>query len=270
MSHFSLILFSTDPAFIGQAVEAGVDAIVVDWERIGKETRQTGADTQINTDTLFDLRRVRASTDATVICRVDGFGPWTAREIDEAVDGGADEILLPMVRTPEEAERVLEMVGERCSLSILIETASAVDRSAELARLPLRRVYVGLNDLAIERASPSIFRALTDGTVDRVRGCVPLPLGFGGLTAPDRGSPIPCRLLIGEMARLDCEFSFLRRSFHADARGRDARRVIRDIAEAVERARARTPAEVERDQEDLRRAVAELEKDPPRVAPWRR
>jgi hypothetical protein len=266
MSDFSLILFSTDPIFVRRAVEAGVEAIVVDWERIGKEDRQAAADTQINADTIDDLRAVRASTEATVICRVNQLGPWTAREIDDAIGAGADEILLPMVRTVEEAERALELVKERCRFSILIETVSAAGRAKDFARLPLRRVYVGLNDLAIERQTPSIFRALTDGTLDRVRHAVAVPFGFGGLTAPDEGSPLPCRLLIGEMARLDCQFSFLRRSFHADARGVDLHRLIGDIAEAVRRARSRTPAEVERDREALRTTVAELEKDGTRVS----
>ncbi len=39
---FELVLFSTDPVFIRQAVAAGVDSIIVDWEYLGKEQRQAG------------------------------------------------------------------------------------------------------------------------------------------------------------------------------------------------------------------------------------
>jgi len=59
LKRFTLTLFSTRPAFIRQAVAAGIDAVLVDWEYRGKERRQASADTQINHDTLDDLRRVR-------------------------------------------------------------------------------------------------------------------------------------------------------------------------------------------------------------------
>ena len=90
---FSLMLFSTDPGWIVRNVAAGVSAIIVDWERNGKVTRQSGADTQIGVDTLEDLERVRAATDARIICRINGYGDCTRREVDQAISAGADEIL---------------------------------------------------------------------------------------------------------------------------------------------------------------------------------
>lgn len=238
---FELVLFSKNPPFIRQAVESGVDSIIVDWECIGKEQRQALYDTQINNDTLEDLRRVRACTKAKVICRVNSYGATTAEEVEHAVVAGADEILLPMVRTLEEVETVLGQVDGRCGVGILVETVAAVKLAGELARLPLSRVYVGLNDLAIERNTPNIFTALVDGTVDRMRPLFRIPFGFGGLTLPDRGHPIPCRLLIGELARLWCNFSFLRRSFHRDIHGRDPSAEIPCLKEAFKSARLRSP-----------------------------
>jgi len=126
----------------------------------------------------------------------------------------------------------------------------------ELARLPVSRVYVGLNDLAIERKTPNIFTAVADGTVERIRRAFPVPFGFGGLTLPDRGHPIPCRLLIGEMARLPCDFSFLRRSFHRDIQGRVLAVEIPRLLEALQQARLRSPETVARDQSDLKQAIA--------------
>ena len=43
---------------------AGVDGIVIDWERDGKRARQLAADTEINEDTELDLLRVREATNA--------------------------------------------------------------------------------------------------------------------------------------------------------------------------------------------------------------
>lgn len=248
---FDLFLFSTDPPVIRQAVSAGVAGIVVDWEQIGKRTRQSSADTQVNLDTFEDLRRVRAATDATVLCRINVPHAGTAQEVRDAIEAGADEILVPMVRTPEQVEHVLGLAQGRLRVGIMIETLDSVRRTAAFAALPLSRVYVGLNDLAIERRSTNIFGAVADGTVERVRRKLPHPFGFAGLTLPERGEPIPCRLLIGEMARLDCRFSFLRRSFHRDVRGKDPAREIPRILEAMDAARARKTEKVQADRREL-------------------
>jgi citrate lyase beta subunit len=151
-------------------VGAGASGIVVDWERRGKVRRQAGADTQINADTPDDLAAVRAAQPGTVLCRVNRWSRWTPAEIDLAIGLGADEILLPMVRRPEEVDQALDVVDGRCGLGILVETTEAVRRVDELVQRPLRRVYVGLNDLMIDRGGGALFLALVDGTVDRVAG----------------------------------------------------------------------------------------------------
>jgi hypothetical protein len=124
--------------------------------------------------------------------------------------------------------------------------------------LPLTRAYLGLNDLAIERESTSIFAAVADGTLERVRRSFHVPFGFGGLTLPRAGFPIPCRLLMGEMARLDCRYSFLRRSFHRDVRGRDVAAEVGRILQAIIAAAARPDEDVESDRLALRQAIARL------------
>jgi hypothetical protein len=255
---FTLTLFSTKPSFISLAVAAGVGEIIVDWERIGKVERQTGADTEIGFDVPADLRRVRAATEARVICRINSHGPTTAGEIEDAIDAGADEILLPMVRGLEEVQTVLQQIDKRCGVGILIETAEAVTKAEEFSSLPLSRIYVGLNDLAIERRLPNIFCSLIDGTVERIRRPFRIPFGFGGLTLPECGHPVPCRLLIGEMARMDCSFSFLRRSFHRDITGRDMVVEVPRILAAMRQARARLPREILRDRGELEKAVLGL------------
>lgn len=244
---FGLFLFASDPALVRDATAAGIDGIVVDWERIGKGRRQADADTQIGTDTLEDLVRARAATRARILCRVNPFHEGTAREIGDAAEAGADEVLLPMVRTTEEVERALDLARGRVGLGILIETVDAVEAADALGRLPIARVYVGLNDLSIERATQTIFAPLGDGTLDRLRSCIPrAPFGFGGLTLPDRGAPIPCSLLMAEMVRLRCDFSFLRRSFLRDTGGRDLPRAVTAIREAIEAVRSRPPDPVDR------------------------
>ena len=255
---FGAFLFSTDPAFARAAVLAGAEGVIVDWERRGKRERQAGADTEVRTDTPADLARVRAATPGRLLCRVNGWGPWSSDEIDQAVGLGADEVLLPMVRQPAEVDAALAAVAGRCGLGILVETGEAVRRVDELVRRPLSRLYVGLNDLMIDRGGRTLFAALVDGTVDRVRAATPdrIPFGVAGLTLPERGFPIPCRLLAAELARLDAGFTFLRRSFTADVAGRDVAVELPRVIGAVSAARRRPPHQQTADRAELEALIA--------------
>lgn len=256
MTGFDLFLFSTDPETVARYTEADVDGFIVDWESNGKEARQAGADTEINEDTPEDLRRVRAATNARLLCRLNQPGPWTPEEIDEAVSGGADEVLLPMVRSPGEVLDAIRVARGRCGVGILVETVDAVRCAPELGRLPISRAYVGLNDLSIERKSRSIFEPLTGGLVEGIRPLFTVPFGLAGLTLPECGRPIPCPLLIGEMTRLSCGFTFLRRSWRRDMAGRDPRAELPRVKAAIERARRRRAEEIVRDRAELVATVA--------------
>ncbi len=255
MRAVELFVFSTDPVFASSCVQAGAAGVIVDWERRGKARRQAGEGTQINQDTPQDLARVRAATGGRVLCRVNGAGPWTAAEVDLAVRLGADEVLLPMVRTPEQVDLALEAVAGRCGLGILVETQDAVDRVDELVARPLSRVYLGLNDLRIDRRSDALFHPLVDGTADRVAAACTVPFGVAGLTRPDAGWPVPSRLLSAELARLGASFTFLRRSFTADVAGRSVYDEVPRILAACAGDRLRTDGEVLADRLELLDAV---------------
>ncbi len=204
----------------------------------------------------------RALPAARVLCRIEQVGASTADELAAAVRLGADEVLVPMVRSVAEVDAVLAQA--RCGVGILIETPEAVAAAAELAARPLTRIYLGLNDLAIERGSPTIFAPLVDGTLDSVAAAVgDVPFGFGGLTLPERGAPVPARLLAAEMARIGTSFTFLRRSFWRDASALGVGATVRAIASGVEAARRRSADAVARDRAELVRIVGALIDDPP-------
>ncbi|MGZ5446328.1 MAG: aldolase/citrate lyase family protein [Thermoanaerobaculia bacterium] len=239
-----LFLFTTDVDYAREALAAGIDGLVVDWEHLGKQQRQSGADTEVNHDTVEDLVRLRRSIDSPILVRIHAAGEASAREVEEAIGGGATEILLPMVRRVDDVARVLELIDGRCGLGILIETMDAVRIAADLSALPLTRVYVGLNDLSIDRGVANIFTSVADGTVEQIRRACARPFGFAGLTHPNEGAPIPCRLLISEMARLGCAFSFVRRSFRRDAEHYGVAEVVRALREEIGVARTRSRAEL--------------------------
>ncbi|MDD7939480.1 aldolase/citrate lyase family protein [Actinomycetospora lutea] len=242
-----LFVFSTSGGEVARLVAAGVTGVVIDWERRGKARRQAGEDTQINANTARDLDAVRRATAATVVCRINPVGRWTAREVDRAVALGADELLVPMLRRPAELDRVLTLVGGRCGVAAMIETQDAVEAVDALVRRPLSRVYIGLNDLRIDRAARTgvpagLFVPMVDGTVAHVRDRVAAAghaCGVAGLTRPDAGHPVPSALLAAEMERLGIDFTFLRRSFRADTADRDPAAEIPRIHAAAALAGAR-------------------------------
>ena len=261
-SALELLLFWNGPAAVG-VVEVGKFAgLVVDCEHIGKPDRQAGFDTEINTCTPADVGPARqAAPGLDILCRINGFGTIGAAARDEArraVDAGATEILLPMVQSFEEIETLLRAVQDHVAVSIMVETEWAVGHARELDAWPLRRVFVGLNDLMIQRNSRHLFENVTNGTVERLREEFQrIPFGFGGVTLPERGAPVPCRLLMAEMARLRCHFTFLRRSFYRDVRlsGESPARAAELIHAEWRRLEGRAPAEVAEDHAECLRAM---------------
>lgn len=262
-TELELVLFETRSKEAARALAAGIRSLIVDWEWREKEARQAGADTEINRDGPEDLERLRELGVPRRFCRLNRYGPWTREEVATARAAGATHLLLPMVERPGEVEVVLGWAGEgappHCRTGILVETRAGIEAAPELARLPLDRVYVGLNDLAISRGSASLFVAVADGTVaELARVFADHRFGFGGVTVVDGGAPVPCRLLLAEMAHLGCSFSFLRRSFKRDLAGRDAAEEVRRIRELWRRLAERSPDEVAADRAALEVALEAL------------
>lgn len=238
------LAFTPDPVRARALRDAGVDGVVVDWETKGKAARQAGADTEINADTLDDLRAVATVDGLHRVVRIHGPGPAVAAETDAAIDGGATHVLLPMVRHPDEVRAFLDHVDGRAKAGILVETVDAVGCAEALAALPLDLVYVGLNDLRIDRGSDALFAPLIDGTAARLGAAFAhVPFGLGGATVLDGGAPIPARLLLAVMHDLGADFTFLRRSFRRDVVGRDLRGEVARIRAYWDGLAARGPAE---------------------------
>jgi hypothetical protein len=78
-----------------------------------------------------------------------------------------------------------------------------------------------------------------------------LPFGVAGLTRLDAGRPLSRRLLIGELARLGADVTFLRRSFLADTATKDLSREVPILLDAVQIATHRNADEVRTEREEL-------------------
>ncbi len=250
-NEFELCLFNTDPVFIKKADQAGICTFIVDWECEGKKLRQQGFDTQINQHTLQDLKIVRNATKSQVICRINAIGKNTEEELLKAIKIGVDEILIPMVRSVKEVKWVLDYVKGKAKVGILIETKEAVVKAAQFSKLSLNRIYVGLNDWAIENSRKNIFFPIASGELEQLRKEISLPFGFGGVTLPDLGFPIPAKLLIAEIFRLNCHFSFLRRSFLKDIHEKDLSLEVKKLKEFFLLMQTRSFLNIESDRKKL-------------------
>lgn len=226
-----LALFTTDPDMAKQAKAAGIDRVVVDWETSGKAARQSGYSTEINDDCPDHVRELAGRLSIPTLVRIDHVDQaQVERDIEVAIDCGAESIMFPMARTPEQAERFVDRIAGRVRSIVQIETQSLVDRIADLQQIGWDSVYIGLNDLMISRGADWIWRPVLDGTVDHIFETLSdRNVGFGGVTVIGGGRPIPFTMLFAEMARLGCSMSFLRRSFHVEIGNRDMAAEIKAV-----------------------------------------
>lgn len=247
-----LILFENDPELARVHLEAGVRSFMIDLEVLGKDLRQLGFDTEIRPGTLDALSAISSIDGATTWCRVNRFGEHTGEEIEAVIEAGADVILLPMAESMAEVDAYVGLVGQRCRAAVMIETQVLAEVSPDLRELPLNYAFFGLNDFAISRGGGSIFNALADGSVERVRKALPdIGFGVGGLTDIRRGSPIPSARLLEEMERLQCDFTFLRRSFRRDSKVTSPEEIVSGINQYWMECSKRTEAQRKTDHEQL-------------------
>jgi hypothetical protein len=255
---FDLLLFHRDMPSSCQYLDAGVDGIIVDLESDSKAERQLGFDTQINDHSIADLRALRGLTKRHLLCRLSG-PDATESEIATVIEAGADEVIVPMLTGERQAARICGLVGTACAVMLMVETDAAAKAIASFNALPVKRIYVGLNDLHISRKTASIFAPLADGLLERLRrGTTGPGFGFGGLTLPGLGAPLPVSHLYNEMARLEAGFTFLRRSFYRDTDGIAPTEALARVRAGMAAARARSAAQVEAELMAMRTAVQGL------------
>lgn len=215
-----LMYITNTPRIARLAADAGVDRIFIDLESVGKQLRQGGMNTVQSNHTLADIRALRPVVQGTeLLVRVNPIYDWSREEIDAAVAGGADTLMLPYFQTPEQVQTFLQSVGGRARTILLVETPEAVERLDEILALPgIDECHIGLNDLHLGYGRKFMFQLLSDGTVDRIaakfreRG---IPFGFGGIARIGRGT-LPAEYILAEHIRLGSQAVILSRSFCND------------------------------------------------------
>jgi hypothetical protein len=215
------ILITNDPALALDAEAAGVGRVMVDLESIGKKERQSSRATFISSHTPADIPRVsEVLREAELIVRINPIHEGSAAEIDAAVQGGADWVMLPMITDLSQVHEALRLLQSRTRLLPLIETSESMHQLEQMVRSnEIQECFFGLNDLHLSLGMDFLFEPLARGMVDAMATIMKRhhkPFGFGGLGAISGSAELPALQVLAEHARLGSSCVILSSRFHKD------------------------------------------------------
>ncbi|MDO4379097.1 MAG: aldolase/citrate lyase family protein [Erysipelotrichia bacterium] len=218
-----LMYITNNPSVARIAQDAGVDRIFIDMEYIGKEERQAGLNTVKLRHNIKDIENIRkVLTKSELLVRVNSIHNKTDKycsseeEIDNAINTGADVLMLPMFKTAEDVKRFVQAVDGRAKVVLLLENRQAVENLDEILNVDgIDEIHIGLNDLHLSYGMKFMFELLADGTVDRLCNKIHkknIPYGFGGIARIGYGL-LPAEYVIKEHYRLGSSCAILSRAF---------------------------------------------------------
>lgn len=212
-----LMYITNNPQIALIAEKNGVDRIWIDLETLGKEERQKGLNSVKSNHSIADISIISKilSTSETLV-RVNPWNKNSCIEIDQAIQAGADLLMLPMWRSATEVRSFINTISGRAKTVLLLETKEAIDCLNEVLLLPgVDEIHIGLNDLHIALGKTFMFELLADGTVEKL--CkqiqiIGIPYGFGGIAKIGDGL-LPSEKIILEHYRLGSTRAILSRTF---------------------------------------------------------
>jgi hypothetical protein len=212
------MLITNDIDLACYAESCGVERIFVDLEKLGKKERQGHLDTLISDHSIEDVAIVKKNiVSAELLVRLNPLHSGTKTEIEAAIDGGADFLMLPMFYSADEVQTFSDMVNGRAGVIPLIETYPAVQSIDDIVCVSgVSEIYIGLNDLHLDMNLTFMFEPLANGLIDNLAKTIKsagLPFGFGGIARVGEGV-IPGELVLAEHLRLGSSSVILSRTFH--------------------------------------------------------
>ena len=219
----TLMYITNNPITAKIAQDAGVDRIWIDMEYIGKDERQGGMDTVKNHHTIDDIKKIRpVISKSKLMVRVNPLHDATLEycsskdEIDDAIDAGADILMLPMFKTADDVKKFINFVDGRAKIQLLLETKEAVDNINEILEVPgIDEIHIGLNDLHLAYHKTFMFELLCDNTVSILCKKIAnkgIKYGFGGIARIGLGT-LPAEYIITEHYHLGSTAAILSRGF---------------------------------------------------------
>lgn len=224
MSHnLSWMLITASPSIAQYAEKCGVHRIFLDMETLGKHERQKHLAAHSAAHTYEDIVAISTALQkAEILVRVNPLYEHTLYEVDRAIESGAQRLMLPMYRYPEEVCKFLKLVDNRVPVTFLAETIQAVSRlSTYIPYLGDRdEVHFGLNDLSLDMGLNYLFEPLAARTFEygtRLLIDHNIRFGFGGISRLGHGE-LSSEWVLGEHVRLGSSWVILSRAFHQNSR----------------------------------------------------
>lgn len=267
-----LMLICNDPEKAKHAVASGVDRIFVDLEINGKWERQGHRDTLISGHYIDDIAKVRvAIPDSELLVRLNPLYENTPEEIDNAIDAGADILMLPMFKEVEQVSEFVAYVDGRVRVIPLVETVSAVNQFQSIVQLPgIDEIYIGFNDLHMEMNMKFMFEPLINGMMDKMAQQARdagVEFGFGGIARMNEGL-LSGAIVLSEHVRLGSSSVILSRTFQRPGESLSKFKAKRDFAVAIgelreeeKRLRLRNASETEKDRLQFIESVISVVRD---------
>lgn len=199
------------------AQKYGVDRIWVDLEILGKEARQPNMDTVKSFHSVSDIAKIAPYlTTSEMLVRVNPWHDGSIEEINSVIEAGAELVMLPMWKSPDEVKEFVDAVHKRAKTILLLETKEAVECLDSVLDIDgVDEVHIGLNDLHLAYHLSFMFELLANGTVEKLCGKLRrkgIPYGFGGIASLGEGL-LPAERIIMEHYRLGSTRAILSRSF---------------------------------------------------------
>jgi hypothetical protein len=212
-----LVVITNDVQRAIYAQKCGVDRIMVDLEKIGKAERQAHRNTLISDHAIADVAALRAVLGKSrLVVRVNPLHGGSKSEIDQAIEFGADVLMLPMFSSAAAVQAFVDIVGGRAKVNLLLETPQAMVRIDDiLAVQGIDEIQIGLNDLHLALKLDFMFELLSGGLIDYLAEKISskgILFGFGGVARLGHGL-LDASLVLSEHWRLGSQIVILSRDF---------------------------------------------------------
>lgn len=213
----NLMYITNKPVLAEIAEKAGVDWIFIDLEINGKVSRQGHLDTVISRHNINDISKVKKVLNKSkLLVRVNPIHEDSKVEINAAISGGADIIMLPYFKTVNEVKEFIKHINQRVKVCLLLETKEAIQELDGILKLEgIDMIHVGLNDLHLSYGMNFMFEPLANGMIDKIGKKVlsnGIEFGFGGIARCGQGI-LPAENIIVEHYRIGSSMVILSRSF---------------------------------------------------------
>lgn len=237
-----LMYITNKPDIASVADRSGVDRIMIDLEKLGKEKRQKNWNSVISDHCPEDIIKVKpVLKKAKIIARVNPVNENSAEEIEKVIEYGADIVMLPYFKSAEEVEFFISAVRKRTRTCLLLETKDAVENIDEILSVEgIDEVHIGLNDLSHSYGANFLFSmfpaGIVDYIVDKLKEYKIADYGIGGIARIGSGL-ILAEDVIAEHYRLDSGGAILSRAFCDTEKICDIAEIERIFSSGVDRIR---------------------------------